>query len=223
MDDLWDDSDGNDKPSLSKTRKPSSKSRKKSTIATTTITSSSSSSPSPSPPTTQIDEDALYPDIPNFEDLALGPVGELERLPLSPDNPYSVPASINRYLRAYQQEGVQFIGRRLTQTPALGTILGDDMGLGKTIQSIAVFAALFNKTGTYRDEMLLKERQKYIEENAMRQRKREMQVRGVSGWQIKHYTRLTVPPYSLLFKLLASHFARRTIQNFTQLFVAALP
>lgn len=51
-----------------------------------------------------------------------------------------VPASINRYLRGYQREGVQFLFRQYAKGE--GGILADDMGLGKTVQTIAFLAAV---------------------------------------------------------------------------------
>ena len=43
-----------------------------------------------------------------------------------------VPATINRYLRDYQREGVRFLYQHFIKNE--GAILGDDMGLGKTVQ-----------------------------------------------------------------------------------------
>lgn len=43
-----------------------------------------------------------------------------------------VPYTINRYLRDYQRDGIQFLYKHYTRST--GCILGDDMGLGKTIQ-----------------------------------------------------------------------------------------
>ena len=43
-----------------------------------------------------------------------------------------VPATINRYLREYQRDGVRFLYRHYCS--GHGAILADDMGLGKTIQ-----------------------------------------------------------------------------------------
>ena len=45
---------------------------------------------------------------------------------------WQVPATINRYLRDYQREGVRFLYQHFVQDG--GAILGDDMGLGKTVQ-----------------------------------------------------------------------------------------
>lgn len=43
-----------------------------------------------------------------------------------------VPATINRYLRDYQRDGVRFLYQHYSENT--GAILGDDMGLGKTVQ-----------------------------------------------------------------------------------------
>eukprot|EP00730_Choanoeca_flexa_P004088 TRINITY_DN11592_c0_g1_i2.p1 TRINITY_DN11592_c0_g1~~TRINITY_DN11592_c0_g1_i2.p1 ORF type:complete len:1209 (+),score=314.27 TRINITY_DN11592_c0_g1_i2:105-3731(+) len=59
--------------------------------------------------------------------------------------PVVVPASINRYLRSYQREGVCVMAHSLYN--GQGHLLADDMGLGKTVQVIALLAALFGKTG----------------------------------------------------------------------------
>ena len=45
---------------------------------------------------------------------------------------FQVPATINRYLRDYQRDGVKFLYRHYVNNT--GAILGDDMGLGKTVQ-----------------------------------------------------------------------------------------
>ena len=60
-----------------------------------------------------------------------------------------VPASINRFLRSYQREGVKFLFRQYARNK--GGILADDMGLGKTVQTIAFLAAVLGKTGTDAD------------------------------------------------------------------------
>ena len=60
-----------------------------------------------------------------------------------------VPASINKYLRCYQREGIQFLFRQYAQDK--GGILADDMGLGKTVQTIGFLAAVLGKTGTDAD------------------------------------------------------------------------
>lgn len=53
-------------------------------------------------------------------------------LELSDADEDRVPYTINRYLRAYQQEGIRFIYNNYIRSR--GCILGDDMGLGKTVQ-----------------------------------------------------------------------------------------
>jgi len=46
-----------------------------------------------------------------------------------------IPATINQYLRDYQQQGVQFLYSRYSNNA--GGVLCDDMGLGKTVQVCA--------------------------------------------------------------------------------------
>ncbi|XP_071481767.1 uncharacterized protein [Diadema antillarum] len=60
-----------------------------------------------------------------------------------------VPGTINRYLRDYQREGIQFLYDHYKEDT--GAILGDDMGLGKTVQVIAFICALLGKTGGKED------------------------------------------------------------------------
>ncbi|XP_072024091.1 uncharacterized protein [Amphiura filiformis] len=60
-----------------------------------------------------------------------------------------IPATINRYLRDYQREGVKFLYQHFVKNE--GAILGDDMGLGKTVQVIAFLCAVLGKTGTKED------------------------------------------------------------------------
>ncbi|XP_072927519.1 DNA excision repair protein ERCC-6-like 2 isoform X3 [Hemitrygon akajei] len=60
-----------------------------------------------------------------------------------------VPHTINRYLRDYQRDGIQFICKHYFR--GNGCILGDDMGLGKTVQVISFLAAVLHKTGTRED------------------------------------------------------------------------
>ncbi|WRT67988.1 uncharacterized protein IL334_004963 [Kwoniella shivajii] len=50
----------------------------------------------------------------------------------------AVPASINRFLKAYQQVGARFLYDHYKE--GMGGILGDDMGLGKTIQVISFWS-----------------------------------------------------------------------------------
>ncbi|XP_074851222.1 DNA excision repair protein ERCC-6-like 2 isoform X2 [Carettochelys insculpta] len=60
-----------------------------------------------------------------------------------------IPYTINRYLRDYQRDGVQFLYRHYAHKR--GCVLGDDMGLGKTIQVISFLAAVLHKKGTRED------------------------------------------------------------------------
>ncbi|KAM7166502.1 DNA excision repair protein ERCC-6-like 2 isoform 1-T1 [Macrochelys suwanniensis] len=60
-----------------------------------------------------------------------------------------IPYTINRYLRDYQRDGVQFLYGHYARER--GCILGDDMGLGKTIQVISFLAAVLHKKGTRED------------------------------------------------------------------------
>ena len=60
-----------------------------------------------------------------------------------------IPASIARYLRDYQVEGVAFLHELFVYQK--GGILGDDMGLGKTVQVAAFLIVAFGKTGDARD------------------------------------------------------------------------
>ncbi|XP_062310171.1 DNA excision repair protein ERCC-6-like 2 [Osmerus eperlanus] len=85
---------------------------------------------------------------PLFHSSSLSTPGSSEPLILSQTGD-KVPYTINRYLRDYQREGIQFIYHSYVQSR--GCILGDDMGLGKTIQVIGFLAALLHKTGTGED------------------------------------------------------------------------
>ncbi|XP_056380860.1 DNA excision repair protein ERCC-6-like 2 isoform X2 [Hyla sarda] len=89
------------------------------------------------------DEDLEKPNFPGRK-----PTSPAEDFPLS-DNGICVPYTINRYLRDYQREGVQFIYEHYARSR--GCILGDDMGLGKTIQVISFLAAVLHKKGTRED------------------------------------------------------------------------
>lgn len=60
-----------------------------------------------------------------------------------------VPASINKFLRSYQRDGIRFLFRQYALN--MGGILADDMGLGKTVQTIGFLAAVLGKTGTDAD------------------------------------------------------------------------
>jgi SNF2 family DNA or RNA helicase len=46
-----------------------------------------------------------------------------------------VPASVQRQLRPYQQQGLNWL--QFLREHGLGGILADDMGLGKTLQTLA--------------------------------------------------------------------------------------
>ena len=54
----------------------------------------------------------------------------------------SIPASINRFLRSYQRDGVKFFWEHYRK--GQGALLGDDMGLGKTIQVISFLASIMH-------------------------------------------------------------------------------
>eukprot|EP00887_Chlorella_sp_A99_P006990 scaffold2.g6990.t1 len=69
------------------------------------------------------------------------------------DDPYLelyVPASINKFLRSYQRDGVHFLFCQYAR--GTGGVLADDMGLGKTIQTIAFCAAVLDKVGVAADD-----------------------------------------------------------------------
>ncbi|XP_053727956.1 DNA excision repair protein ERCC-6-like 2 isoform X2 [Synchiropus splendidus] len=70
-------------------------------------------------------------------------------LELSITKGHKVPYTVNRYLRDYQREGIQFIYNNYMQSR--GCILGDDMGLGKTVQVIGFLSAVLRKKGTWED------------------------------------------------------------------------
>ncbi|XP_069817848.1 DNA excision repair protein ERCC-6-like 2 [Dendropsophus ebraccatus] len=89
------------------------------------------------------DEDLEKPHFPGRK-----PTAPAEDFPLS-DTGVCVPYTINRYLRDYQREGVQFLYEHYARST--GCILGDDMGLGKTIQVISFVAAVLHKKGTRED------------------------------------------------------------------------
>ena len=55
--------------------------------------------------------------------------------PVRPGPAVSVPPSINRFLRDYQREGVQFFYERYCE--GRGGVLGDDMGLGTSNNIVA--------------------------------------------------------------------------------------
>ena len=61
-----------------------------------------------------------------------------------------IPASVNKFLRSYQREGVEWLWKQYTQ--GKGGVLGDEMGLGKTVQTIAFISAVLGKTATSKDK-----------------------------------------------------------------------
>jgi hypothetical protein len=69
--------------------------------------------------------------IPSFRDPKMGPPSALEPMELprakEQNTVHVIPASINRYLRGYQQQGVTFMYSCIMRKS--GGILGDDMGL----------------------------------------------------------------------------------------------
>ncbi|XP_040272919.1 DNA excision repair protein ERCC-6-like 2 isoform X1 [Bufo bufo] len=89
------------------------------------------------------DEDLEKPHFPGKK-----PPAPADNFPLS-NTGICVPYTINRYLRDYQREGVQFLYEHYARST--GCILGDDMGLGKTIQVISFLAAVLHKKGTRED------------------------------------------------------------------------
>ncbi|XP_073527082.1 DNA excision repair protein ERCC-6-like 2 [Phyllobates terribilis] len=89
------------------------------------------------------DEDLEKPQFPDRK-----PAAPAKDFPLS-NTGVCVPYTINRYLRDYQREGVQFLYEHYARST--GCILGDDMGLGKTIQVISLLAAVLHKKGTRED------------------------------------------------------------------------
>lgn len=103
-------------------------------------------------------------------------LGDLEERPqfddksgIKPSRPYQdiemphsaglIPASIARYLRDYQVEGVKFLHRKFVYQE--GAILGDDMGLGKTVQVAALLTAAFGKTGDERDDKRMRQMRRH--------------------------------------------------------------
>ncbi|KAF8519338.1 RAD26-like SNF2 family DNA-dependent ATPase [Hysterangium stoloniferum] len=116
------------------------------------------------------DDSATEPDSENHETISVchNPRPDFTSVSSQPDvgplildqtNGIQVNASINRWLRDYQREGVHFFYERYKE--GRGGILGDDMGLGKTIQVIAFLSAIMKKTGDDRD---LNRRQEHVGE-----------------------------------------------------------
>ncbi|KZO97555.1 hypothetical protein CALVIDRAFT_72920 [Calocera viscosa TUFC12733] len=98
-----------------------------------------SESQSSQPPAAQVRPDF----VPTDAQANTGP------LLLDPPTGTQVPASINRFLREYQRDGVRFFWE--CWKAGRGGVLGDDMGLGKTIQVISFLAAITHRTGTSSD------------------------------------------------------------------------
>ncbi|KAK0385989.1 hypothetical protein NLU13_5704 [Sarocladium strictum] len=110
-----------------------------------------------------------YSGIPALEDVGLGSLDERPKFEESsgvkpsrayrdielPQSAGLIPASIARYLRDYQVEGVRFLHQKFVYQE--GGILGDDMGLGKTVQVAAFLTAAFGKTGDERDHKRMRE------------------------------------------------------------------
>lgn len=89
------------------------------------------------------DEDLEKPNFPDKHSSAKVPLvlSDPDEVP-----PVQVPATINQYLRKYQQEGIAFLYKQYSL--GKGAILADDMGLGKTVQVIGFISAVLGKTGT---------------------------------------------------------------------------
>eukprot|EP00321_Phaeocystis_globosa_P000207 CAMPEP_0118825914 /NCGR_PEP_ID=MMETSP1162-20130426/11609_1 /TAXON_ID=33656 /ORGANISM="Phaeocystis Sp, Strain CCMP2710" /LENGTH=899 /DNA_ID=CAMNT_0006756611 /DNA_START=21 /DNA_END=2716 /DNA_ORIENTATION=- len=60
-----------------------------------------------------------------------------------------IPASVNKHLRPYQREGVEWMWNQYAR--GRGGLLGDDMGLGKTVQTIAFLTAVLGKLANSED------------------------------------------------------------------------
>ena len=60
-----------------------------------------------------------------------------------------IPASVNKHLRPYQREGVEWMWNQYSR--GRGGLLGDDMGLGKTVQTIAFLTAVLGKLANSED------------------------------------------------------------------------
>lgn len=94
-------------------------------------------------PAPVIEQDSRPPFACSREQSQIGP------LDLDVEAAIKVPASINRFLREYQREGIRFMFRAWKEKR--GAILGDDMGLGKTVQVIGFLSAIMSKTGKKQD------------------------------------------------------------------------
>ncbi|KAI5887646.1 uncharacterized protein SCHCODRAFT_01160285 [Schizophyllum commune H4-8] len=98
-----------------------------------------------------------------------------------------IPNPVNRFLRPYQRDGIQFMYDCYKENR--GGCLGDDMGLGKTIQVISFLSAIMGKTGTVRDRY---RRRDYVSELQDRPDWRTNMPRANARWP----TALTVVPTS---------------------------
>ncbi|KAL1663307.1 P-loop containing nucleoside triphosphate hydrolase protein [Schizophyllum commune] len=98
-----------------------------------------------------------------------------------------IPNPVNRFLRPYQRDGVQFMYKCYKE--GRGGCLGDDMGLGKTIQVISFLSAIMGKTGTARDRY---RRRDYVSELQDRPDWRTNMPRADAKWP----TALIVVPTS---------------------------
>ena len=106
--------------------------------------------------------DRFYQDLPKHvdEDSKQRPFEPLV-LPAMYGRPQrQVPPSAAQFLLPHQVDGVHWLWEKYCVKQ--GAILGDDMGMGKTIQTIALFLALFEKTGTYEDEKRNRERARRV-------------------------------------------------------------
>mmetsp|Transcript_9926 Transcript_9926/g.18745 ORF Transcript_9926/g.18745 Transcript_9926/m.18745 type:complete len:358 (-) Transcript_9926:693-1766(-) len=126
-------------------------------------------------------------------------------LVLDKERKIQVCASVNRYLREYQRQGVQFMYKHISK--GKGCILHDDMGLGKTVQVCALLGALFSKTGTKRDKGSNWKRQNEIIKEYDHELKENKQsddfcfaLPQLVGWKSKKwpFTVLIVCPTSVL-------------------------
>ena len=85
--------------------------------------------------------------------------------PLILDANHHVHPFANRYLRAYQKEGIQFLFDN--EKKGIGSVLNDDMGLGKTVQIICLCLALLHKNGTIADKKRTRARKSARKSNAV--------------------------------------------------------
>jgi SNF2 family DNA or RNA helicase len=81
-------------------------------------------------------------EVKSHQQASIGPL-ILGKDPHQGNKNVQVPASINRFLRNYQRDGVKFFWKHYAKGE--GGLLGDDMGLGKTIQVISFLTAIMGK------------------------------------------------------------------------------